>query len=50
MNIRRVCVLYFSPTGGTEKIARVVAGELAQILGLEPKYIPFTKPEEREGE
>ena len=50
MNIRRLCVLYFSPTGGTEKIARFVAGELAARLGLEPKYISFTKPQEREQE
>lgn len=50
MNIRRLCVLYFSPTGGTEKIARFVAGELAQKLGLEDEYISFTKPGEREKE
>lgn len=50
MKIRHIRVLYFSPTGGTEKIARAVAGELAQALGLEPEYISFTKPEEREGE
>ena len=42
--------MYFSPTGGTEKIARFVAGELAQKLGLELECIPFTKPEEREKE
>lgn len=47
MNIRRLCVVYFSPTGGTEKIARFVAGELGRALGLEPEYIPFTKPQER---
>lgn len=50
MNIRRICVLYFSPTGGTEKIARFIAGELARKLSLEPEYISFTKPEERERE
>lgn len=50
MEIKRICVLYFSPTGGTERIARYVAGELAKRLGLEPEYIPFTKPGEREKE
>ena len=50
MEIKRIHVLYFSPTGGTEKIARFVAGELAQKLGLELECIPFTKPEEREKE
>ena len=45
------CVqLIFSPTGGTEKIVRTVAGALAGHLGLEPKYINFTKPENRQTE
>lgn len=50
MNIKRIAVLYFSPTGGTEKIARHVAGALGQKLGLEPEYISFTRPGEREQE
>ena len=50
MNIKRVCVLYFSPTGGTEKIARFVGGELAARLGLEPEFINFTRPENRQTE
>lgn len=50
MNIKRLRVLYFSPTGGTAKIARTLAGELGRRLGLKPEYIPFTKPEEREKE
>ena len=50
MNIKRICVLCFSPTGGTEKIARLVAGELAGPLGLEPVYFDFTKPENRQTE
>lgn len=48
MNIKRLRVLYFSPTGGTEKIARAVAGEVGRRLGLKPEYIPFTRPGERE--
>ena len=39
MNIKRICVLYFSPTGGTEKIARLAAGSLAQYTSL-----PFCRP------
>ena len=50
MNITKLHVLYFSPTGGTEKIVRTVAGALAGHLGLEPKYINFTKPENRQTE
>ena len=45
MNIRRICALYFSPTGGTEKIARFVTEELARHLGGEPAYVDFTRPE-----
>lgn len=50
MDIKRVCVLYFSPTGGTEKIARFAAGELAARLGLGQELIDFTKPENRQAE
>ena len=50
MKLERLRVVYFSPTGGTERIARGVAEELGRRLDLEPEYISFTKPEEREGE
>lgn len=50
MNIRRICALYFSPTGGTEKIARFVTEELARHLGVETAYIDFTRPENRQSE
>ena len=50
MNIKRVCALYFSPTGGTEQIARFAAAELAQRLGAEVEAIDFTRPENRERE
>ena len=49
MNIRRICALYFSPTGGTEKIARFVTEELARHLGGEPAYVDFTRPENQIG-
>ena len=50
MEIKTIRALYFSPTGGTEKILRAVAGALGQRLDLEPEYISFTKPSEREAE
>lgn len=50
MDLKRMFVLYFSPTGGTERVARLAAGVLAEKLGLEPEYINFTKPENREKE
>lgn len=50
MNIKRVRVLYFSPTGGTEKIARLAAGTLAEKLGAEQEFIDFTRPENRQTE
>ena len=45
--MKKLHVLYFSPTGGTEKIARLAAGELAAGLGLEPEFIDFTRPADR---
>lgn len=48
MKLKRICALYFSPTGGTEKIARLVAGSLAAELNLEQVFIDFTKPEKRQ--
>lgn len=48
--MKNLYVLYFSPTGGTEEIARLAAGELAVRLGLEPKLIDFTRPADRQAE
>lgn len=48
MDLKRICVVYFSPTGGTEHVARLVAGELAAALGLEQEFIPFTLPQQRQ--
>ena len=48
--MKRLRVLYFSPTGGTELIARLAAGELSAKLGLEPEFIDFTRPADREVE
>lgn len=47
MNIKRVCALYFSPTGQTEKIARLVAESLSQKLNIEWMFFDITKPENR---
>ncbi len=47
MNVKRVCALYFSPTGGTERIARLVAENLAEKLNLKWKFFDITKPENR---
>ena len=48
--MKKLRVLYFSPTGGTERIARLAAGELAVRLGLEPEFIDFTRPADRQAE
>lgn len=50
MKFNKMYVLYFSPTGGTEKIARLAAGELAARLGLEQEFIDFTRPAGRQQE
>lgn len=50
MKLKRMYVLYFSPTGGTEKIARLVGKVLAEELNLEQSFIDFTKPENRQEE
>lgn len=50
MKIRQICAVYFSPTGGTEQAARLIAGELAQLLRAETRLIDFTRPEHRQRE
>ncbi len=50
MKLKRICVLYFSPTGGTERIARHAAGELSARMGLEQEFFDFTMPEHRQTE
>ena len=48
--MKKLYILFFSPTGGTERIARLAAGELAARLGLEPEFLDFTKPADRQTE
>lgn len=50
MKLNRICVLYFSPTGGTERIARLLAEKLAARLNLEQEFFDFTRPENRQAE
>ncbi|WP_102266016.1 EFR1 family ferrodoxin [Massilicoli timonensis] len=50
MNIKRVCVLYFSPTGGTEKIAHLVAENLSEKLNIECTFFDITQPKNRYNE
>ena len=47
MNIQKITFLYFSPTGGTEKIARFAVEELARSLEVGVETIDFTRPENR---
>lgn len=42
MNLQRICTVFFSPTGGTERTARILADALAQTLHLEQMQIDFT--------
>ncbi len=42
--------IFFSPTGGTERIARIITEEIALKLGLSPEYINITSPGSREGD
>ena len=48
MEIKRVCALYFSATGNTEKTVTAFAETLAEQLGVPWERLPFTKPVERE--
>ena len=50
MEIKRVCALYFSPTGNTEKTVTVIGETLAEQLGVPLERMPFTKPAERAGD
>ena len=50
MEIRKIWAVYFSPTGGTEKVVRTAAEELAARLGLPLEIYDFTLPGQREKE
>jgi len=48
MEIKRVCQIYFSATGTTEKIVKTIAEEIAASSGLETFTYDFTLPAARE--
>lgn len=48
MDIKQINVLYFSPAGGTEGVAHVVAEEIGRRLSLKPRFINITKPGNRQ--
>ena len=50
MHIERICLLYLSPTGGTERIGRAVAEALGRGLDLPVEAVSFTTPKDREEE
>ncbi|HJH61985.1 MAG TPA: 4Fe-4S binding protein [Firmicutes bacterium] len=50
MKLKQICLLCFSPTGGTRRVGRYVAKELSAHLGLEIKEFDFTRPQNRERE
>jgi ferredoxin len=48
MKLQRVVSLFFSPTGGTAKVAETLGSALAEQLGLPVEQHSFTRPVERE--
>lgn len=48
MNIKQIYAAYWSPTGNTRKIARMLAGELAEELDCPMELLDFTLPKARE--
>ena len=47
MESKKVWAMYFSPTGGTEKVVRGTAVALAERLSLPLEAYDFTLPEKR---
>lgn len=48
MEIKRVCILYFSATGNTEKTVGIIGETLAEAWGVPLERFSFTRPAERE--
>ena len=44
MEIKRICQIYFSPTGTTERVVCAVAEALTDDLGIESFLYDFTLP------
>ncbi len=47
MKLSRICALYFSPTGTTDKAVNTIADALGRNWELPPERMCFTKPAER---
>lgn len=47
MVIRRVCAVFFSPTGQSEGLARLLSGELSSRLGVPQAFFSLSRPQER---
>ena len=48
MDMAKVKVYYFSPTGGTRQVAQHLAEKLGALLHAEVEYHSYTLPRERE--
>lgn len=48
MTINRIKGIYFSPTGGTREVVRLMAERLAERLGVLYEMVSYTLPRERE--
>ena len=46
MEIKRVCILYFSATGNTEKTVGIIGETLAEAWGVPLERFSFTRPAE----
>ena len=47
MEIKRICQIYFSPTGTTEKVVQAVSAALADDLDVKSFIYDFTLPQAR---
>ena len=47
MEIKRICQIYFSPTGTTEKVVQAVSAALADDLDAKSFIYDFTLPQAR---
>ncbi len=47
-DMSKLKVYYFSPTGGTRRLAERLAERLGALMGAEVEYHPYTLPQERE--
>ena len=50
MDVNKVCLVYFSATGNTDKTASTIGDALSRQLEVPLERIPFTRPGEREKE